>query len=149
MAAPKGNTYWQRVKNWKIGADVKYTPEALWNIAVEYFQCYADNPLKEEKVFGTGARMEVNKMRAMTITSFCVFAQISRSTFDDYSKNEAYSHITARIRDIIYTQKLEGAAAGLLETNIIARELGLVDKKDLTTNGKDLLPLQIDDGVSL
>lgn len=147
MAAPKGNTYWQRVKNWKIGADVKYTPEALWEVAKEYFQHMNNSPLQEEKVFGTGVRMNIDKMRAMTITSFCVFAQISRSTFDDYSKNEAYSHVTARIRDIIYSQKLEGAAAGLLESNIIARELGLIDKKDLTTNGKDLLPIKIDDGI--
>lgn len=145
MAAPKGNKYWQRVKNWKIGADIKYTPEELWNIAIEYFQFFNDNPLQEEKVFGTGVKMNVNKMRAMTLTSFCVFAQISRKTFDNYSEKEAYLPIITRIRDIIYSQKLEGAAAGLLESNIIARELGLIDKQDLTSGGKSIFSLNVQD----
>ena len=30
--------------------------------------------------------------------------------------------------------KFEGAAAGLLHANIIARDLGLADKKDITQN---------------
>ena len=145
MAAPKGNTYWKRVKNWKCGADVKYTPEALWAIALEYFEDIEKTPLKEEKVFGTGVRMKVSKMRAMSIASFCVFAQIGKSTFDGYTANEAYSGITTRIRDIIYSQKFEGAAAGLLESNIIARELGLTDKKDLTSNGKNIFSVTVQD----
>jgi hypothetical protein len=145
MAPPKGNEYWKRVKNWKHGADVKYTPEALWNVAVEYFDFFNENPLQEEKVFGTGVKMEINKMRAMTLTSFCVFAQISKRTFDGYCGKEEYMPVTERIRSIIYSQKLEGSAAGLLEYNIIARELGLIDKLDLTSEGKHLFEINVID----
>ncbi|GAG38531.1 unnamed protein product, partial [marine sediment metagenome] len=35
-------------------------------------------------------------------------------------------------------QKFEGASAGLLNANIIARDLGLRDGKDLTTGGEQI-----------
>ena len=77
-------------------------------------------------------------MRAMTIAGFCLFARITRDTFNRYEKDKAYSDICALIKEVIYTQKLEGAAADLLNPAIVARELGLADKKDVTTNGESL-----------
>jgi hypothetical protein len=44
----------------------------------------------------------------------------------------------ALIEDIIYNQKFEGAAAGLLKENIIARELGLKDQSDITSGGEKI-----------
>lgn len=140
MAAPKGNTYYQLVRNWKPGAERKYTPEALWEKAIAYFEWVEANPLKEQKAFSSGLVLDVDKQRAMTIQGFCVYANINPGTFYNYETNEAYFEIIARIRNVIYTQKFEGAAAGLLESNIISRELGLTDKKDVTTNGKDVTP---------
>lgn len=136
MAAPKGNTYWKQAKGFAVGNPKKYTPEELWNKALEYFEWIEKNPLKEEKVFGTGVRMKVNKMRAMTLTGFYLFAEIDKKTFEKYCNDEAYIPVTTRIRDIIYTQKFEGAAADLLNPNIIAREIGLADKTDITSGGR-------------
>lgn len=129
MAAPKGNVYWKLAKSW--GRDMEYSPLTLWEKAVEYFKWVESNPLYEDKVFGSGLRMSVGKVRAMTIRGFCVFAHISTETFRNYEASEDFFGITSRIRDVIYTQKFEGAAAGLLETNIIARELGLADKQSV------------------
>lgn len=131
MAFKQGNTYWKRAKGFTPGTEKKYTPDELWVKAVEYFKWVEDNPLLEEKVFGTGLKDTVNKMRAMTITEFCVFAGITSQTFFNYEKEQAYFDITAHIRDIIYSQKFTGAAAGLLESNIIARELGLADRQEI------------------
>lgn len=39
--------------------------------------------------------------------------------------------ITTRVESLIYEQKFSGAAADLLNANIIARELGLVEKKSV------------------
>lgn len=128
MAAPRGNTYWKLAKGWGVGNDAAYTPEELWNKACDYFDWVEKNPLKEQKVFGSGLRMNVSKMRAMSQKAFCIFAQISSTTFDNYHADEAYLGITARIKDIIFTQKFEGAAADLVNPNIIARELGLAEK---------------------
>ena len=144
MAAPKGNTYWKLAKGFAVGNEKKYQPEELWQKAIDYFEWIEKNPLKEEKVFGSGVSMKVNKMRAMTIVSFCLFAEIDRKAFDRYSEDEAYRHITTHIRDIIFSQKFEGAAAGLLESNIIARELGLNEKVDHTTNGKDISNIKVE-----
>jgi len=73
-------------------------------------------------------------MRALTIKGFCLFANISCDTFENYSKDEAYFGITNSIKNLFYTQKLEGAAADLLNANLMAREIGLADKQDINAN---------------
>jgi hypothetical protein len=45
--------------------------------------------------------------------------------------------------DVIWQQKFSGAAAGLLNAAIVARELGLADKSELT--GRDGGPIQTED----
>ena len=127
-----GNNYWQ-FRN-KHGRDHKYTPAALWEEALEYFEWIENNPLKEEKVFhsqGLITKTNSNKMRAMTETSFCLFADIDRTTWNDYKHNSDFTHVTARISDIIRSQKFQGASADLLNPNIIARDLGLADKHEI------------------
>jgi len=41
---------------------------------------------------------------------------------------------------VIYRQKFEGASADMLNPNIIARDLGLADKKDLSSTDKSMSP---------
>ena len=128
-AAPTGNKYWQFRE--KHGRDYKYTPEALWNEAVDYFEWIEANPLKEERLFayqGAVVKEDATKMRAMTIAGFCLFADIGETTWKNYNKNEDFMPVTTRIEKIIYSQKFEGAAADLLNHNIIARDLGLRDE---------------------
>jgi hypothetical protein len=72
------------------------------------------------------------KMRAMTQKAFQIFADISHTTWDNYCAKDDYVAITTRIGDIIYSQKFEGAAATLLNPNLIARELGLKEYTDNT-----------------
>lgn len=132
--APKGNQYWKLAHNFR--KPKKYQPQELLDKAVEYAKWCEANPLKEEKVFGTGVRMTVNKMRAMTIQGFCLFANMTMPTWQDYEKQEAYSSIIAHVKAIFFSQKLEGAAADLLNPNIIARELGLIDKSQAETDVK-------------
>lgn len=128
MAAPKGMKYWQLAE--KMGRNPKYTPKALWQKAIEYFEWVEDNPLQEQKL-SSGEIFAMDKMRAMTIRGFCLFAGIDQQTFANYEVSDNFFGITTRIRDIIYQQKFEGAAADLLNPNIIARELGLAEKSDV------------------
>ncbi|MDL2215166.1 DNA-packaging protein [Dysgonomonas sp. OttesenSCG-928-M03] len=137
MALLKRNTYSKLVTGSDL-TNAAYTPEKLWEKALEYIKWAEDNPLKEEKVFSSGKRLSVNKIRAMTLTGFCVFAHISKDVFETYAQSEGYAGVVARIKDVIYMQKFEGAAAGLLETSFVARELGLRDQTDITTNGKSI-----------
>ena len=136
MAAPKGNTYYKMAAKWT--RTKKYTPKELLQKAVEYVEWCALNPLESEEVFGTGKRMKCKKLRAPTLQGFYLFSEISRDTFEEWSKLKEYSAISMRVRDLLFVTKFEGAAAGLLNASIIARELGLVDnqRQDINHSGK-------------
>jgi len=71
----------------------------------------------------------------MTIQALCFFIDISDNAWADYCNREDFMAITTRIKKVIYSQKLEGAAADMLNANIIAGELGLADKIAQETTG--------------
>lgn len=124
----KGNRLWELAET--TGRPKIYeTPEQLWSYCTEYFVWCENNPLYEKQFHGKDAiECTVPKMRAMTIQGLCVFLGIDITTFYAYEKLSDFSKIIARIRNVIWTQKFEGASAGLLNANIIARELGLAEK---------------------
>lgn len=139
MAAPKGNKYWTFRE--KHGRNHKYNPEALGEECVLYCDWIEENPLLEEKGFayqGIVTKEHFTKMRAMTIKGFCLFADISDTTWENYCKEEDFIAVTTWIKNVIYSQKFEGAAADLLNANIIARDLGLKDQTDITTDGEKI-----------
>lgn len=120
------------------------TPDDLWSACEEYFDWAHKTPLLEDTLVtfqGVAKHEPLAKMRAMTIGGMCIFLDISQSTWFDYAKQEGFSQITTRAEQIIRTQKFEGASAGLLNPNIIARDLGLADKSELA--GKDGEPFQL------
>ncbi|MDC7940300.1 DNA-packaging protein [Raoultella ornithinolytica] len=133
MAAPKGNKFWQARS--KHGRNPKFTnPDILWEACCEYFDWVEKHPLWETKAFsfqGTITKARLPKMRAMTISGLCIFLDIADSTWDQYRTKKGFSVITTRVEKLIYEQKFSGAAADLLNPNIIARELGLVEKKSV------------------
>lgn len=143
MSAPLKNAFYKLVKM-PTGRPNAYTPAELWQKAQEYFQWAEENPLQEDRVFSNGTRMLVDKMRAMTEREFCLFAGIDRTTFNHYkSGQEEYKdffHIAGTISDLIYCQKFTGAAADLLNPNLIARDLALKESTAITFPkvGKDL-----------
>jgi len=133
MAAPKGNQFWKLRS--KHGRDKLFaSPELLWEAACEYFQWCDENPFYEEKVFnnkGEIVKGEVYKMRAYTLEGLCLYCDCSTSFFRHFKDNNADSEdfmpVITRIKETIYNQKFSGAAADLLNANIIARDLGLAD----------------------
>lgn len=130
-----GNKYWQFRS--KDGKDPKYKAEALWDKAVEYFEWVESNPLKEEQLFayqGSVTKETVNLMRAMTFDGLELYLDISHVTWGNYKKKKDYITITTRIEKIIREQKFTGAAANLLNPNIIARDLGLRDEQKIDSD---------------
>jgi DNA-packaging protein gp3 len=110
----------------------------LWTACVEYFEWVEENPLFEAKAFayeGCVTIEKLEKMRAMTIDGLVLFLDISRQTWNEYKKLPDFIAVTEQAENVIRSQKFGGAAAGLLNANIIARDLGLSDKTELT--GKD------------
>lgn len=130
MAAPKGNKFWE-ARSSHGRKPIFETPDDLWNAAVEYFEWVAENPLEEAIIYQGVLNEEHCKplMRAMTLDGLQIFLDISNNCWYDYKEKEGFSHITKKIEQIIRTQKIQGAAAGLLKENIIARETGLSDSQ--------------------
>lgn len=107
------------------------TPEELQEACFRYFDWADENPIWEDKVFGSGFRAKVAHARAMTIRGLCVFIGISKRTWDEYRNRDAFKDVCEVAEDIMFEQKFAGAAAGVFNGNIIARELGLSDKKEI------------------
>lgn len=134
MGGPVGNQYWKFRK--KHGRDrIFKSPDELLNKAIEYFNWVDENPLKKSEVVKYKEHaelMEVPVCRPYTKEGLADFCEVySYRTITEYKeRGEGFSKVLTYIESRIYNQKFENAAAGLLQHNIIARDLGLVDKKD-------------------
>jgi hypothetical protein len=64
----------------------------------------------------------------------------------EWKDRKGFSQIITRIERTIYDQKFVGAAAGFFNSNIIARDLGLTEKKeiDATVNAPLVITLDSD-----
>lgn len=164
MSAPKGNQFWKLRS--KHGRDAVFTdPEKLREAAGEYFQWCVDNPLKEEviqKVKVSRDQEEIknvtlNKMRVFQLRGLCIYLDVNTGYFNDFERNlktnkklsvkevQDFSLVITHIREVIANQKFEGAASGFFQQNIIARDLGLSDKKELdhTSKGEPITGMKI------
>lgn len=137
MSAPKGNKFWE-LRSSHGRKPIFKSPDDLWAAACEYFEWVEENPLWEDKVTsfqGTNKHEPIAKMRAMTLDGLLLMLDISDNAWRLYKEREDFKEVTTRIDKTIRSQKFAGAAADLLNANIIARDLGLADKTELT--GKD------------
>jgi len=134
MAAPKGNRFWE-ARSSHGRKPIFGKPEDLWDACAQYFVWVEDNPLWEAKLTsyqGENKIEKLPKMRAMTVGGLCIFLDINRKTWADYAKREDFIPVCMRAEEIIRDQKFSGAAAELLNPSIIARDLGLADKRENT-----------------
>lgn len=145
-----GNEFW-KVRARHGRRKIFGCPKLLWDCCMQYFQWVEDNPLLEQKVFHTDGKItkaDISKMRAMTIGGLCIFLDVDQSTWENYRSNENYKdffRVITRAEEIIRTQKFTGAAADLLNPNIIARDLGLAEKKDYSSSDGSMSPKSLND----
>lgn len=138
MGAPKGNQFW-RARSSHGRNPIFATPGDLWDACDQYFQWVEENPLWEAKPFAFQGVVTVEnlpKMRAMTVSGLCIFLDIDPETWANYRKREDFFGVITRAEAVIFQQKFAGAAADLLNANIIARDLGLAEKQDLNHGGE-------------
>lgn len=101
--------------------------------------------LKEEIEDASKPIVELPTQRPLTLEgfeNFCFEKGVINDLGDYFSnKNNAYSDfstICIRIRKIIRQDQIEGGMVGIYNPSITQRLNNLVDKQDLTTNGKDM-----------
>lgn len=137
MSAPAGNQFWKARS--KHGRNPIFaSPDEIWVACEEYFEWVDANPLYEDKIIsfqGVATHVPTAKMRAMTINGLCLFLDISLQGWANYKSREDFVEVCTRAEQFIRDQKFTGAAADLLNANIIARDLGLADRQEHT--GKD------------
>ncbi len=145
MAATKGNQFWKQRS--RHGRDKIFaSPLIMLRAAEKYFTWCDNNPIIETQFFNRGKygvqSVEVPHMRPYTITALCIYLGVNTRYFNDFKKrldlnkkiDKDFSTVITRIEEIIYSQKFQGAAAGFFNANIIARDLGLTDKKEIEAN---------------
>lgn len=149
----RGNQFWKLRS--KHGRDKLFeTPELLWEAASEYFQWCDKHPLHGADALRSGQNagkiIKIPYMRAYTLTGLCLYVNASEKWWINFRSGDKLSKdflsVITRIEDIIKTQKFEGAAAGLLNANIIARDLGLSDKQDVKHDFPGIKPIVWVDG---
>jgi hypothetical protein len=116
-------------------------PSELAEAAMEYFTWVHETPVVDNvptHYKGEMFFLEHYKIRAMSWKAFRVFLGISSSTMNYYRRNDKFAEVFSIIDDIMFSQKFEGAAAGLLNASIIQRDLGLAEKTVVEGGDKPL-----------
>ncbi len=144
MTFQRGAEYWRkRKKQGWIGQPKKIPkPEDLWELFCEYGEWCDNNPIKKQEVVKSGwlagQKYDVDQARPYTWASFefYVHEQTGLVKMDDYKSNKDgrytdYAGVIAHIDKCIRDQKLIGASAGHFNANIISRDLGLADKRQV------------------
>lgn len=146
MAAPKGNRFWE-LRSEKGAKALFESPKEMYKAACEYFEWCEDNPLIETDYRGKDADVvKIPRVRAFTMEGLCMYLGCSTSYFRVFKhdvstgkkdeKYKAFLTVIGAIEDIIRRQKFENAAAGFLQWNIIARDLGLKDETKVEHSGE-------------
>tara|TARA_R110000737_G_scaffold353117_1_gene402421 strand:- start:7400 stop:7888 length:489 start_codon:yes stop_codon:yes gene_type:complete len=145
-----GNQFWKARS--KHGRDKIFkTPQIMLDAAFDYFAWVESNPLTKQIIYQGVVQGNEDLLRAMTIKGLCIFWGVNTFYLNDFVSNlnlekeqdRDFSQVVSTIKEIIETQKFEGASAGLLNPNIIARDLGLTDKKELSGSAENPLTLVI------
>ena len=143
MSAKEGNKYWENRKKHGRSKAIR-TPKALWGHACDYFQRCDDNPWIRVDFKGK----DVDRVEIPTSVPYTwdglenyLFEINVISKLDDYKSNRDgryndFVDIITRIDKIIRDRKMTGAIVGVYNSNIIARDLGLAEKREVETDDK-------------
>lgn len=146
MASDKriGNKFWELRS--KHGRDKIFaTPQIMKEACYEYFEYQSTQKWETIDFKGKDVKeVKIPTSSPFTLTGLCIFLDVNTVYFTRFEKalngkedqdSKDFSQVITHVRDIIYNQKFEGAAVGAYNANIIARDLGIVDKKEFDIKG--------------
>lgn len=107
-------------------------PDELAEDVIKYLRWVSENPLVKAKAFGTGLVMQEKVKRYPTVAGCAIFIGVAPRTWRDWKKPDHPLQETVLWAEGMMRQiKLEGAAAGIFNSVIVARDLGLKDKSEV------------------
>ena len=132
----------------KSGRDKIFSsPEELKNAATEYFIACNNNPIFSVDYRGKDViQVDLPRQRVYTVKGLCIFLGVNSDYFSDFKdlikgktdeQSKEFSRVITWINDVIYTNKFEGAASGMLNPVIISRDLGLKDQVENKIDASD------------
>jgi hypothetical protein len=115
------------------------TPEKMWELFEEFVEHETATPFEVKEWVGKDGNEVTKKLQVPILwEAFEVWLADKGLIQDlkDYASNKddrykEYAPIVTRIRNYIFANNLKGAAVGVFQQNIIARKLGLTDKKEI------------------
>ena len=139
-----GNSWWAHRTT--VGRKLLFqTPDILWEACKEYFE-FVDT---HDRWFKTDVRTltarsskgqtysevrqtPIKLQNAYSLDDLFIFLDITDSTWYDYAARDAFSGICKRVKSIIDSQQLQAAYVGLFDSGLVARKLGLAEKREVT-----------------
>lgn len=103
----------------------------------DYTRYCKRNPIEKPELLKSGLMagtvVGIKVPRPQSLVGFCIFLGIHRGTWYDWKKAGKYSDILSRIEDRIFRQQADGAQIDMYNASIVARRLGMTDKKEIKT----------------
>jgi hypothetical protein len=142
MPAEKGNKYYLLQSS--HGRQKQFaSPDEFWQAFVEYVQHTKNNPFYRNDAVKsgehTGKIIQIPTQRPLTRTGFSSYIGMTWQGVENYGKLEshkAFFEVYTRAMQIIDTNQVEGAIAGLFNANIVARIQGIKEQTDFTSDNK-------------
>lgn len=127
----------------KLGRPPKYTPRELLDKFQEYIADRQGRPIIITKeTSGNNGNYDTSSVtnephpQLLSIADFCVFLGTSRNWWNELTDD--FLGVKDYIRTYIENFQLKGATAGIFNANIVARLLGLADKKEIQATGDNM-----------
>ncbi len=116
------------------------SPEILYSLFESYKKECKENARKENFWSSrSDKQVTIDREKPLTWDGFDIWLRANKklSRLDDYKANKEdryteYAYIIRAIGQEIYEDKFTGAVVGIYQNNIIARDLGLSDKRDIS-----------------
>ena len=128
----QGNQFWRNIDPDDLGRNPKYkTPNELWEDSVKYFQMCDENPITSRETSVKGKITQVKDLEhKIPYTWQGLYVFLGVCDLEHYKTKPAFSEILTHMSNIIYNQKFTGASAGIFNSAIIIRDLGLANKEE-------------------
>lgn len=124
------------------------TPEKLYEYFEEYKEYIKTNPRTIDKALQSGKIAKETLRVPLTMDGFEVFCFQKGFTVEHYFRNtnsayEDYCGICNIIKKEIRSDQIEGGMVGQYNSSITQRLNGLIEKSDVTTNGKEINEIKV------